>query len=109
MFKLIRDSLDNSIIILRYAKFNVLKLHTSMVDVQKVLKAIKNTFITPSEYYAWKRSIEPKTIKELIKAHLQRCSSFNREHEEDVRIMLLASLPIRGELTHWTIQLMRNI
>ena len=126
MFDSIRDSLDNTAIILDYSKFNPAKtinltgekrkkinnflarLHSSRVQICKVIKTIKNHFNTIDEYYTWRRTTKPKTIKDLIKAYLKECSKLNREDEEDARIMLLASLPMEGELTHWTIQLMRN-
>ena len=79
--------------------------HSVRVKTQRVLRAIRESFNTKTQYYQWTRELKSRipdrNIRDTISAFLQRCNSLSYKEGGKQRAALLYSLPMEGELTHW--------
>lgn len=79
--------------------------HSVRVKTQRVLRAIRESFDSKTQYYQWirelKSHIPDRNIKDVISAFLQKCNGLPYKEGWKQRYSLLNSLPMEGELTHW--------
>lgn len=79
--------------------------HSVRVKTQRVLRAIRESFNSKTQYYQWTRELKSRipdrNIRDTISAFLQRCNSLSYKEGGKQRAALLYSLPMEGELTHW--------
>lgn len=78
---------------------------TVRVQTQDILRTIRESFNSKTQYYQWirelKSRIPDRSIRDIISAFLQRCEGFPYKEGGRQRYSLLSSLPMEGELTHW--------
>jgi len=89
------------------------RLYSKRVQLQNILRVIRLSFSSQTQYYQWirelKSRIRDRNIEDVISAYLQRCKGLPYKQEGQEHIRLLTALPNEGEITDWVCELMGNL